>query len=30
MKFGDLNQETYDILIKEGYANEVMRKVGRK
>ena len=27
MKFDDLKQENYDILIKEGYANEVMRKV---
>ena len=30
MKFADLKQETYDTLIKQGYANEVMSRVGRR
>ena len=30
MKFADLKQETYDALIKQGYANEVMSRVGRR
>jgi len=30
MKFADLKQETYDALIKQVVANEVMSRVGRR